>query len=40
VQSDLDVLVEFPKDARISLLDIIDLKLNLEDELAYLSWCD
>ena len=32
-QSDLDVLVEFPKDARISLLDIIDLKLNLEDEL-------
>ena len=33
-ESDLDVLVEFPKDARISLLDIINLKLNLEDELS------
>jgi predicted nucleotidyltransferase len=32
--SDLDVLVEFPKDARISLLDIIHLKHNLEDELS------
>ena len=32
-QSDLDVLVEFPKDVRISLLDVIVLKYNLEDEL-------
>jgi len=32
-ESDLDVLVEFSKDARISLLDIIHFKHNLEDEL-------
>ena len=33
-ESDLDVLVEFPKDVRISLLDVIDFKQNLEDELS------
>jgi len=33
-ESDLDVLVEFPKDARISLLDIIHFKHNLEDALS------
>ena len=32
-ESDLDLLVEFPDDASISLLDVIDLKRNLEDEL-------
>ena len=32
-KSDLDVFVEFAKDASVSLLDIIDLKHNLEDEL-------
>ena len=33
-ESDLDVLVEFTEDASISLLDVIDLKLNLEDDLS------
>ena len=32
-ESDLDVLVEFPKDARISYLDVMDFKQDLEDEL-------
>jgi predicted nucleotidyltransferase len=32
-ESDLDVLVEFPKDAQISYLDVMDLKQDLEDEL-------
>ena len=32
-ESDLDVLVEFTEDASISLLDVIDLKHNLEDDL-------
>jgi predicted nucleotidyltransferase len=31
-QSDLDVLVEFTTEA-VSLLDVIDVKLNLEEEL-------
>ena len=33
-ESDLDLLVEFPKEARISLLDVMDFKQNLEDELS------
>ena len=33
-ESDLDVLVEFTNDASISLLDVIDLKHNLEDVLS------
>ena len=32
-QSDLDVLVEFGDDGSLTLLDIIDFKHNLEDEL-------
>ena len=32
-ESDLDLLVEFANDKRISLLDVIRLKHNLEDEL-------
>jgi len=32
-ESDLDLLVEFTTDA-VSLLDVIDVKLNLEDELS------
>ena len=32
-KSDLDVLVEFPKDARISYLDVMDFKQDLENEL-------
>jgi predicted nucleotidyltransferase len=32
-QSDLDLLVGFTNDDEISLLDVIDLKHNLEDEL-------
>ena len=32
-ESDLDLLVEFGDDKRISLLDVIRLKHNLEDEL-------
>jgi len=33
-QSDLDVIVEFTDDDLISLLDVIALKCNLEDELS------
>jgi predicted nucleotidyltransferase len=33
-QSDLDLLVEFPKDARVSILDVMDFKQNLEEELS------
>ena len=33
-ESDLDLLVEFPKDVRISFLDVMDFKQNLEDELS------
>ena len=32
-ESDLDLLVEFTNDVEISLLDVIDLQHNLEDEL-------
>ena len=32
-ESDLDLLVEFANDVEISLLDVIDLQHNLEDEL-------
>ena len=32
-QSDLDLLVEFANDDEISLLDVIDLQHNLEEEL-------
>jgi len=31
--SDLDLMVEFANDARISLLDVVRFKHNLEDEL-------
>jgi predicted nucleotidyltransferase len=33
-ESDLDVLVEFSDDGSLTLLDIIDFQLNLEDELS------
>jgi predicted nucleotidyltransferase len=33
-ESDLDVIVEFIDDNEITLLDVIDVKLNLEDELS------
>jgi predicted nucleotidyltransferase len=33
-ESDLDVLVEFADDGSLTLLDIIDFQLNLEDELS------
>ena len=33
-ESDLDLLVEFANDDEISLLDVMDFKQNLEDELS------
>jgi len=33
-ESDLDLLVEFGDDGSLTLLDIIDFQLNLEDELS------
>ena len=33
-KSDLDLLVEFGDDGSLTLLDIIDFQLNLEDELS------
>ena len=33
-QSDLDVIIEFIDDKVITLLDVIDVKLDLEDELS------
>ena len=33
-ESDLDLLVEFVNDARISYLDVMDFKQNIDDELS------